>query len=43
MDISRALEVIRENKFQPKGVGYYLYKLKLHKPWFDKGSSELLD
>jgi hypothetical protein len=43
VDINRAWETIRENiKISAKAcVGYY--ELKKHKPWFDEGSSKLLD
>jgi hypothetical protein len=43
MDNNRAWETIRENiKISAKeSQGYY--ELKKHKPWFDKGCSELLD
>jgi hypothetical protein len=42
-DINSAWEEIRKNiKISAKeSVGYY--QLKKHKPWFDKGCSELLD
>jgi hypothetical protein len=43
VDINKAWETIRENsKISSKGsLGYC--ELKNHKPWFDEGSSELLD
>jgi hypothetical protein len=43
MEIKNAWEMFRENiKISAKeSVGYY--ELKKHKPWFDKGYSELLD
>jgi hypothetical protein len=43
VDINRAWETIRENiKISAKvSLGYY--ELKKHKPWVDKGCSELLD
>jgi hypothetical protein len=43
MAINRAWETIRKNiKISSKeSLGYY--ELKKHKPWFNKGCSELLD
>jgi hypothetical protein len=43
VDINRAWETFRENiKISAKeNLGYC--ELKKHKPWFDKGCSELLD
>jgi hypothetical protein len=43
MEINSAWETIRENinVSAKESLGYY--KLKKHKPWFDKGCSELLD
>jgi hypothetical protein len=43
MDINRAWETIRENiKISAKASLDY-YEFKKHKPWFDEGSSKLLD
>jgi hypothetical protein len=43
VEINRDWETIRENiKISAKeSVGYF--KLKKHKPWFDKGCSKVLD
>jgi hypothetical protein len=43
VDIDRAWETTRENikNSAKESLGYY--KLKKHKPWFDKGFSKLLD
>jgi hypothetical protein len=43
VDVNKAWETIRENiKISAKeSLGYY--ELKKHKPWFDKGCSELSD
>jgi hypothetical protein len=43
VEINKAWETIRENiKISAReSLGYY--ELKTHKPWFDEGSSELLD
>jgi hypothetical protein len=43
VEINSAWEIIRENiKISAKeSLGYF--EMKTHKPWFDKGCSQLLD
>jgi hypothetical protein len=43
LDIDRAWETIREDIKISAKVSLDYYELRKHKPWFDEGSSELLD
>jgi hypothetical protein len=43
VDISKALETIKDNTSISSGESLCYYELKKHKPWFDEGYSELLD
>jgi hypothetical protein len=43
MDINRACKNIRQNIKTPTKENLDHFELKKHKPWFDKGSSKLLD
>jgi hypothetical protein len=43
VDINRVLETVKENIKILAEVSLGYYELRKHKPWFDKGCSELLD
>jgi hypothetical protein len=43
VEINSALETIRENIKIPAKESLGYYELNMHKPWFDRGCSKLLD